>query len=358
MKTPSGIERFIRPHFRNFDGYSASTSPDTLEGKIEVPQDEVVKLNANENPYGCSPRVLKALAEKPEYHIYPDNGQWALRNSISKYAGVPAERIVAGHGSNTLIDYLVRIFVGPGDEVINCPPTFDLYRFSTEMYGGKLVNIPRDANFHIDTDTILSAVTTNTKLIFLATPNNPTGNITSQSDIRRLLKTGLPVIVDEAYYEFSGETSMPMVDEYDNLIVLRSFSKWAGLAGLRVGYGVFPQSVADYLMAIKIPHNVSAAAELAVKVSLADIDYLQARVRDIVNERERLFAELQQIPFLTPFPSQANFVFCLVKDGEATALHDALERKGVLVRNFKTSIRISVGTPGETDTLVRALHSI
>jgi len=111
-------------------------------------------------------------------------------------------------------------------------------------------------------------------------------------------------------------------------------------------------------MAIKIPHNVSAAAELAVKVSLADIDYLQARIRDIVNERERLFAELKKIPFLTPFPSQANFIFCLVKDGEASALHDALERKGVLVRNFKTSIRISVGTPGETDKLIRALHSI
>ncbi len=354
----SGIERFVRPHLQGFAGYSASTSPDTLEGRLEVAPDAVVKLNANENPYGCSPRVLQSLAKNPECHVYPDNGQQVLRSAISGYAGMPPERIVAGHGSNTLIDYLVRIFVGPGDEVINCPPTFDLYRFSTQMYGGTLVNIPRDENFNVDVKKMLSAVTGRTKMIFLATPNNPTGNITPQSEIRQLLKTGVPVVIDEAYYEFSGETAMPLMNEFDNLIVLRTFSKWAGLAGLRVGYGAFPQRIAEYLMAIKIPHNVSAAAELAVRESLADIDYLQARVRDIVRERERLYTELQKIPFLTPFPSRANFVFCLVRDGEATALHDALERKGVLIRNFTTSVRISAGTPQQTDTLLKALRSI
>ena len=358
MEMPSGIERFVRPQFRGFTGYSASTSPDTLEGKVEVSQRDIVKLNANENPYGCSPRVLKALAEKPEYHIYPDDGQQMLRRTIAKYAGFPAERIVAGHGSNSLIDYLVRLFVGPGDEVINFSPTFDLYRFSTQMYGGTLVNIPRDDNFNIDVTKTLSFVNEKTRLIFLATPNNPTGTVIGQGDIRRLLETGIPVIIDEAYYEFSGETSMPLAAEFDNLIVLRSFSKWAGLAGLRVGYGVFPLRIAEYLMAIKIPHNVSAAAEIAVRESLADLDYLQSRIRDIVNERERLFTELKKIPFLTPFPSQANFIYCLVKDDQATALHDALERKGVLIRNFTTSVRISVGKPEQTDKLIRALRSI
>ena len=133
----------------------------------------------------------------------------------------------------------------------------------------------------------------------------------------------------------------------------------------RLGYTALAAStpgealrIAEYLMAIKIPHNVSAAAEIAVRESLADLDYLQSRIRDIVNERERLFTELKKIPFLTPFPSQANFIYCLVKDGQATALHDALERKGVLIRNFTTSVRISVGKPEQTDKLIRALRTI
>ena len=151
-----------------------------------------------------------------------------------------AERIVAGHGSNTLIDLIVRLFVGPGDEVINCVPTFDMYRFSTEICGGTVVNVNRDDNFAVDVKAIKAAINRKTKLIFLATPNNPTGNIVPRQDILEIIDTGVPVVVDEAYYEFSGETVMPLVEQYQNLMVLRSFSKWAGLAGLRVGYGVFP----------------------------------------------------------------------------------------------------------------------
>lgn len=352
------IERFIRPHFKGFTGYIASISPETLAGKTTVSQDTIVKLNANENPYGCSPRVMAALAAKPHLHIYPDDGQRLLRATIAGYAGAPAERIVAGHGSNTLIDYLVRIFVGPGDEVINCGPTFDLYRFSTQMYGGTVVNVPRDDSFNINVPAIIKAITGKTKLIIVCSPNNPTGNATPQADIIKLLETGVPVVIDEAYYEFCGKTMMPFIDRYPNLIILRTFSKWAGLAGLRVGYGVFPQKVADLLLATKIPHNVSAAAEIAVRESLADIDYLKKRVADIVHERERLFTELKTIPYLTPYPSQANFIFCYVKDGQATALHDTLLSKGVLIRNFTTSVRISAGSPAETDALLKALRTI
>jgi len=226
------------------------------------------------------------------------------------------------------------------------------------MYGGTLINIPRDEEFNIDAAAIIRAVNKKTKLIFLASPNNPTGNATPQSDIIKLLETGVPVVVDEAYYEFCGETVVPLTRDYANLIVLRTFSKWAGLAGLRVGYGIFPESIARYLLAIKIPHNVSAAAEIAVRESLADIDYLMKRVADIVREREHLFQELKTISYLKPYPSRANFIFCLVKNGEATALHDKLQKKGILIRNFITSIRISAGTPNQTNALIKALRTI
>lgn len=358
-----GIEKLIRSHLTGFTGYSASTSPDTLAGKVDVPLDSIIKMNANENPYGCSPRVLQALTDNPHFNIYPDDGQQELRKLLAGYTGVAAECVVAGHGSNTLIDLIVHLFVGPGDEVINCVPTFDIYRFSTEICGGTLVNINRDERFAVDVKSVKINISKKTKLIFLATPNNPTGNIISRRDILEILDTDLPVVVDEAYYEFSGETVMSEINRHRNLMVLRSFSKWAGLAGLRVGYGVFPPRIARRLMAIKIPHNVSVAAEIAVRESLTDIDYLMDKVKTIVRERERLFNRLREIEWLRPFPSQANFIFCNVLKGNAAELHRKLQKKGILVRYFdkpllRNSIRITAGKPEHTDAILKALREI
>jgi histidinol-phosphate aminotransferase len=363
MTGSEGIERLVRANLVGFTGYSASTSPDTLAGKVEVPPEGIIKMNANENPYGCSSRVLRALGSAPNLNIYPDDGQQELRKQLSGYTGVPAERIVAGHGSNTLIDLIVRLFVGPGDEAINCVPTFDIYRFSTEICGGTVVNVNRDEDFAVDVKAVKKAIGERTKLVFLATPNNPTGNIIPSDDLLEIIETGVPVVVDEAYYEFSDETVMPLTERYPNLMVLRSFSKWAGLAGLRVGYGVFPPRIARYLMAIKIPHNVSMAAEIAVRESLADLAYLEGRVNAIIEERGRLFSELSKISWLKPYPSRANFIYVAVLQGNAGALHQALQRKGILVRYFdkpllQNSIRISIGKPEHTVALVKALNEL
>jgi histidinol-phosphate aminotransferase len=358
-----GIERLIRSHLASFTGYSASTSPETLAGRVEVPVENIIKMNANENPYGCSPKVLQALAGCPHFNIYPDDGQQELRKLLAGYAGIAAEHIVASSGSNTLIDLIVRLFVGPGNEVINCVPTFDIYRFSTEICGGTLINIPRDENYAVDVKAVKSAINSKTRLIFLTTPNNPTGNIIPRKDILEIVNTGIPVVVDEAYYEFSGETVVPLVSQYRNLMVLRSFSKWAGLAGLRVGYGIFPSQIAGYLMAIKIPHNVNVAAEIAVRESLGDLDYLQGRVQAIVTERGRMFGELKKLPWLKPFPSQANFIFCTVLRGSASGLHQKLQKKGILIRYFdkpllQNGIRISVGKPEHSDALIATLREL
>jgi histidinol-phosphate aminotransferase len=328
-----------------------------------VPQENIVKMNANENPYGCSPKVLQALATAPNLSIYPDDGQQELRQRLSVYAGAPAECIVAGHGSNTLIDLIVRLFVVPGDEVINCVPTFDIYRFSTEICGGTVVNVNRDEDFNVYVKDVKTAITKKTKLIFLATPNNPTGNILPQRDILEIAATGLPLVIDEAYYEFSGQTIMPYRNDFKNIMILRSFSKWAGLAGLRVGYGVFPPRIAAHIMAIKIPHNVSVAAEIAVRESFNDLAYLQSRVKLIINERSRLFDELKKFVWLKPYPSRANFIYAAVLKGSASDLYLKLQRKGILVRYFdrpllKNSIRVSVGKPENTDALVKALREL
>jgi len=358
-----GIEQLIRPEILTLSGYSPSKSPDTLEGKVRVPAKDIIKLDANENPYGCSPRVRQALTTCPSFSVYPDSGQTELRGLLAEYTGVGAERIVASGGSNQLIDLLICLFVGPGDEVINLVPTFDIYRFSTQIHGGSLVEVLRDENFVINVKAVKAAIGRKTKIIFLANPNSPTGNITPQKDILEIVATGVPVVVDEAYYEFSGETVVPLVSRYENLMVLRTFSKWAGLAGLRVGYGIFPSKIADYLLTIKIPYNVNVAALVAVQESLKDVDYLMGRVKAILAERKRLFTELNKLKWLKPFPSRANFIFCSVLKGKASELQQRLQDKGILVRYFdkphlKDAIRISVGKSEHTDALIKALQEI
>ncbi|MBN1862130.1 MAG: histidinol-phosphate transaminase [Dehalococcoidales bacterium] len=357
------MERLIKPGLVNFKGYSARESAEALEGELTVPVEGVIKLDANENPYGCSPKVNRALSAYPELNIYPDAAQTEIKELLAGYTGVGAERIVAGSGSGDLIDLLLRLLVEPGDEVIACVPAFSMFRFSTRMYGGRLVEVPRNQDFSVTVSAVKQAVSQKTKLILLDNPNNPSGNMTPQPKILEIADTGLPLLVDEAYVEFAGETVLPLISRYQNLMVLRTFSKWAGLAGLRVGYGIFPPEIADYLMTIKLPYNVNVAAIVAVRESLSDIDYLMANVRAIVAERERLLTELKKLEFLTPYPSRANFILCSVRDGRAAELHQRLKQRGIMVRYFDTpllanSIRISVGKPEHTDALIRALRDI
>jgi histidinol-phosphate aminotransferase len=357
------IEEFIRPELRSFGGYSAATSPETLSGKTEVPAEKIIKLDANENPYGCSPGVNEALGKLRNYHIYTDNYQTRLRGQLSAFTGVEAGCIVAGGGSNTLIDLVFRLFVGPGEEIINCVPTFGIYSFSSELCAAKLVPVSRDNDYAIDVAAVAAAVTPKTKLICLANPNNPSGNLTPRKDIVRLLDLGLPLLLDEAYYEFCGETLAPMVGKRENLMILRTFSKWAGLAGLRVGYGLFPEKVASYLLEIKMPYNVNVAALVAVEESLKDASYLMKTVNKIIAERERLSAELKGIEWLKVYPSSSNFILCDLLRGDGKVLRQRLQDKGILVRYFdqprlKNSIRISVGKPEHTDALMKALRDI
>jgi len=358
-----GIAKLIRSDLVAFGGYSASKFPETVAEKVNVSVEGVIKLDANENPYGCSPRVKQALSTYPHFNIYPDAEQTELRKLLQGYAGVSAEHIVAGNGSDQLIDLILRLFVGPGDEVINCVPTFDIFRFSTALCNGKLVEVPRDGNYCVNVSAVKKAISKKTKIILLANPNNPTGTPIPKQDILELVDTGVPVMADEAYVEFSGETVTPLVSQYENLMVLRTFSKWAGLAGLRIGYGVLPSQIAGYLLRIKLPYSVNVAAVVAVRESLKDIDYLLDRVKAIVAERERLFGELSKLKWLKPFPSRANFIFCHVLNGKASQIQQELENRGILVRYFdqpllRNSLRISVGKPEHTDALIKALKEI
>ena len=282
---------------------------------------------------------------------------------LSKYLGAPEERIVAGNGSDELIDLLLRMFLGPGENIIIPSPTFGMYSFTADICGGEAVSVPSDENFEIDVEAMVVAMTDKTKAVFLASPNNPSGNIASSSQIRALLETGRLIVVDETYYEFCGQSVMPLMEEYPNLVILRTFSKWAGLAGLCIGLGVMQEEIAQTMISMKPPYNVNTAAEVALTASLEDTSVLLDRVKAIVAERERMMGLLQKIPGIKAWPSQANFILFSLPEGQGERIFEGLCNRGIFLRYFNTPqlkdfIRSSVGFPHETDAVVAALTEL
>jgi histidinol-phosphate aminotransferase len=351
----------VRRSVEEMEEYVPISTPEALAQRLGLRLDQIMKLDGNENPYGCSPRVPRALAEVDFYNRYPDPWQEETRSFLAGFIGAPFESLMLGAGSDELLDTIMRVYLEPGDEVMDFTPTFGMYPFSTRVCGGKVVAVPRDELYEIDVESAERAVTDRTRIIVLASPNNPSGNLVSRWQVERLLSTGRLVMVDEAYAEFSDASLIPMVAEYPNLVVLRTFSKWAGLAGLRVGYGVFPQEVIRHLWKIKQPYNLNVAAQVAVRESLADADWLLSNVRRIVEERERMLGELRRLSFLRVYPSQANFILCDLLEGNAEDAIAFLASQGIIIRHFRkprllNSIRISIGLPEHTDAVISALR--
>jgi histidinol-phosphate aminotransferase len=399
--TPSDVKRLFRPELSSLDPYSPIHPFEVVSRRLGRPAEQIVKLDANENPYGPSPRALEAMATYRWHHIYPDPQSTELREALAAAVGVPVDRILAGQGADELIDLVCRLFLAPGDAIVDCPPTFGMYAFSAAVNGACVINVPRRADFSLDVVAIervaaplpdggyddtawLDSVQVNCgqpgeidaweganpfslpkpKLLFLCSPNNPDGGLVSPADLERLLRLPLAVVVDQAYVEFAGPEAsfVDWVDRHPNLIVLRTFSKWAALGGLRVGYGVFPPAIIEQLWKIKQPYNVNVAGAQAALASLADRAALLGNVAKLVEERARLYVELRRFDFLEPVPgSRANFILCRVIGRDARSLKLALEQQGVLVRHFakpglENCIRISAGRPEDTNRLLAALQ--
>ena len=358
------LRAMIRPDLLELPGYVPIEPTDVLAERLGIATSDVLKLDGNENPFGPSPKALEAVRRERNYHIYPDPDQRRVRQALAGYVGVDAERIVCGLGSDDLIDLIIRATLAPGDGVINCPPTFGMYPFSAEVCGGRVVDVPRLESFALDIDSIEQAAP-QAKLIFIASPNNPTGNLMPPEDLERLLATGLIVAVDEAYIEFAGSrhSAVGLTARHENLVVLRTFSKWAGLAGLRAGYGVMSPVLASVLMNIKQPYNLNVAAGVAMLGALEDRALLDERACTICGTREKLFELLSAVPWITPYPSQANFVLCQLDGVDAVEVKDRLAKRGIFVRYFDTPmlrnhLRISVGLEEHNARLVQALTEI
>ncbi|CAN6586923.1 unnamed protein product [Malus baccata var. baccata] len=359
-------DSFIRPHLRNLSPYQPILPFEVLSTRLGRKPEDIIKLEANENPYGPPPEVFEALGALKFPYIYRDPESRRLRAALAKDSGLESDYILVGCGADELIDLIMRCVLDPGDKIVDCPPTFTMYEFDAAVNAASVIKVPRKLDFNLDVEVISDVVLQEKpKCIFLTSPNNPDGSIISDEILLKILELPILVVLDEAYIEFSGlESRMRWVKKHENLIVLRTFSKRAGLAGLRVGYGAFPLSIIEYLWRDKQPYNVSVTAEVSACAALQNPTYLETMKEALLRERERLFNLLKQLQFLNPYPSYSNFILCEVTSGmDPKKLKEDLAKMGVMIRHYnnkelKGYVRISVGKPEHTDILIDCLRRL
>ncbi|RMG60170.1 MAG: histidinol-phosphate transaminase [Deltaproteobacteria bacterium] len=322
---------------------------------------KVIKLNTNENPYPPSPRVLEAIRSSLDesLRLYPQPTADDLREKAAEVYGLPPECIIAGNGSDELLTMLVRVFVGEGEKVVYPTPTYTLYETLAEIQGGGTVEVPFPSDFSLPAGLAESEG----KVLFLANPNSPSGTLVPTDQVRRLAESfrGI-VVVDEAYADFAGETSIPLVRDLENVVVLRTFSKSFSLAGIRLGLAFGNPGVIEQMMKVKDSYNVNRLTQVAGIAALEDLEWMKENVRKVVRTRERMTEKLKEMGF-TVLPSRANFVFARREGEYLKNLYEGLKERGILVRFFDTpslrdALRITVGTDEEVDLFLEELASL
>jgi len=328
-----------------------------------LPVQQLVRLDSNENPYGPSPQVARALADCAVYQYYPDYRE--VRQALADYSSVEPNHVVLGNGADELIDLLIRAFVRRDEAVVLCPPAFSMYNFFALLNGCPVRKVPRDSNFSIDTSALSELVRRTdlheqARLLFLTSPGNPDGQLIPMDTIESILRLPLLVVVDEAYVEFGGHSSVSLLGDHPNLVIVKTLSKWAGLAGLRLGYVLASSSIVAVLEQIRAPYNVNTAALVATLATLGDLDYLRANTERLIHQRQRMFEAVGSMSWVTPIPSQANFLLCRLWLGSGQQLAEALLSRGILIRSFSDNrlrnyVRFSIGLPEQNQSLLEAL---
>jgi len=342
------LDSLVRTNIRRLKPYSSARSE--FAGSADV------FLDANENAFGS--------AAGNNYNRYPDPLQKQLKERISELNSLDVASIFVGNGSDEAIDLMFRIFCEPGkDSCIICPPTYGMYQVSADINDVGVTKIPLTAEFQLDVDGVLAAISSNTKLIFICSPNNPTGNLMRRGDIIRIARgfRGI-VVVDEAYIHFADAESMvAQISRLPNLVVLQTFSKAWGMAGLRVGMAFANSGIIDLMNRVKPPYNVSGIAQTSALHAIEKLRDVDEWIKEALNGRASLTEALLQLPFVqTIHPSDANFV--LVKVDYANAIYRHLIAEGIVVRNrtnvelCEGCLRVTVGTDDENSRLVRALE--
>jgi histidinol-phosphate aminotransferase len=346
------VDRFARPELAGASGYDARHHDFAWQHR------ELARLMSNECPLPPDQVVIDAaVSAMREANLYPNSG-WELRDALAERSGVPPDRVILGNGSTEIIDVVTRSFIAPGDEAIIPVPTYAFFETQVRLNGGAPVLIPALPDLGFDVAAVLAAIGPRTKLIFLCSPNNPIGRSWTQAEVETVLEQGIPTLIDQAYLECGyGQSFAPLVARYPNLIVTRTMSKAYGLAAMRLGYGIANPAVIDILLRVRIPFSISLIAIRAGLAAVADPRILEERRRYISDERDRLFAALQVMPGVDPWPSEANFITIDVTATGRTSTAYVEDARGedILLRRMAAHrlegqyVRVTIGTHEEND---------
>jgi histidinol-phosphate aminotransferase len=349
---------------RDLVAYEPGKPIEEVARELGLNPDKIVKLASNENPLGPSPRAVAAMQEALlQAHVYPDGGGYRLRTAIASKFGLEMGNIILGNGSNEIIEFIGHAFLKPGDEVITAKHAFVVYKLMATLFGATTVEVD-DPGFKHDLPAMAAAVTSRTKEIFIANPNNPTGTLCTQEEIDAFMETvpeHVIVVFDEAYYEFLEVPldTLKYVRAGRNVVVMRTFSKIQGLASLRIGYGIAPKHLADILQKTRQPFNANAIAQAGALAGLQDEEH-QDRTRAVTREGKHYLEALFTRLGLEFIPTYANFILVRVGDGDAL-FHHAM-KQGVILRAMRAYglpdwIRVSIGTMPQNEKFAGILEA-
>ncbi|WNZ28685.1 MAG: histidinol-phosphate transaminase [Candidatus Bathyarchaeota archaeon] len=329
--------------------------------------ENLIKLNLNENfamPGDFVQKLLLDASQTVDVRAYPPPRGCLAINAISEFLGLESSQVAVANGADEIMDLLMKVFIRKGSKIMVAEPTFPMYTFFAELYGGKKVTTMLNSDFSLNVDSILKKADKETRLLFVCSPNNPTGNQFKETDIKCLLEEfkGI-VVVDEAYVDFASGTAINWIQEYDNLAILRSFSKAFGLAGLRLGYLAASKHIVKYVQRVVGPFNVNSVTQETIRLALQNWSYFKEKLDLVIKEREWLMKNLQQIDGVTPYPSDANFILFKVTEDKLSSetLTKRIETKNVLVKDrghlplLDNCIRVTVGTRDMNQKFVSAL---
>lgn len=359
------FESLVKPTVLTQPVYEPGKPIEEVARELGLKPEGIIKLASNENPFGPSPKALAAAKAALEHgELYPDGGCFALRQKLAAVRGLSADQFVVGNGSNEIIELIGHALLGPGDEVVMAAPAFVVYKLVTLVFGAKAIEIPL-TNYRHDLKQIAAAITPKTKLVYVCSPNNPTGTANTEADLLafgRALPDHVVGVFDEAYAEYDPKAPdlRPLIAEGRKVICLRTFSKIYGLASLRVGYGYATPDIIAALNRMRQPFNVNAIAQAAAVAALDDAEFTAKCVRENRAGMAQLEAAFTARN-LEWVPSVANFI--LVKVGDGARLFDALQRRGVIVRPMKSYgmpewLRITVGSHAQNERLLAELDAV
>ena len=358
----------VAEHIKNLKPYQGGKPIEELKRELGI-EGRIVKLASNENPLGPSKKAQEAIKEAASsVNLYPDGDCYYLKEKLSFKLDVEKSNIIFGNGSDELIELIYRAFgTDEGDEILYCYPTFVEYKIIGMSFNKKLVELPLK-DFSYDIDSLLNSINEKTRIIFLNTPNNPTGTIIKKGDIERVISAkgkDTLVVVDEAYYEYAiaeddYEELLELYKE-DGVILLRTFSKAYGLAGLRIGYGIAGEEIVDYLNRVRPPFNVNSVAQAAALAALDDDEHIKNSVESNKRGKEFLYREFERLG-IKYVKTYSNFILFDVGE-DADAVYDKLLRKGIIVRSmsgygYKSMLRVTIGTMDENEIFIKGLREV